>query len=355
MIKVSIIVPIYNAEQYISRTIESLINQSLEEIEIILVNDGSDDNSLDICLNYKKLDGRIVVINKHNRGVSSARNKGLEYARGKYIGFVDADDYVDVDMYRSMYDKIEQMESELCICNYIKEYKEKNILVSNKISNEKISDYEIKEYLIKPIIGEKDISSKNGMLGFRGPVMYLYKTSIIKNENIRFDEQLIIGEDFLFNLNYMSKINTITIDKGYYYHYCFNPKSSMNKYREDLWEINKRLIEKIETELKEKNLYLEVEKRIDSMKINCLTDAIANEYHINNNKSYNEKGNNIKAILNDPIIKTIIQKYNIKNLTIVKKVWFIAVKNRLLYVLFIYYKMINLKNKLLEVKNYISQ
>jgi glycosyltransferase involved in cell wall biosynthesis len=100
---VSIIVPVYNNEKYLRKCFDSLINQSLRYIEIILVNDGSNDNSLLICHEFQKIDTRIKVIDKPNGGVSSARNAGLKLACGEYVGFVDSDDWIEPDMYEKMY------------------------------------------------------------------------------------------------------------------------------------------------------------------------------------------------------------------------------------------------------------
>ena len=104
MLKVSIIVPIYNMEQYLNRCLESIINQTYENIEIILINDGSKDNSLEICKNYAKKDNRIMIIDQKNSGVSSARNSGLDKATGEYLAFVDPDDWIDKDGIEKMVD-----------------------------------------------------------------------------------------------------------------------------------------------------------------------------------------------------------------------------------------------------------
>ena len=110
MPEISIIVPVYNAENYLDNCIKSILNQTFEDFELILVNDGSTDKSSHICNYYKKIDSRIKLINKKNGGVSSARNKGLEVAIGKYIGFVDSDDYIHPKMYETLYNYIIAMQ-----------------------------------------------------------------------------------------------------------------------------------------------------------------------------------------------------------------------------------------------------
>ena len=116
MKKVSVIVPVYNVEKYLSRCLESLINQSLKDIEIICINDGSTDNSLQILKQFAYKDNRIKIINQTNSGQSVARNKGLAIASGKYIGFVDSDDWIDNDYYEKMFETIERTNSDFACC-----------------------------------------------------------------------------------------------------------------------------------------------------------------------------------------------------------------------------------------------
>lgn len=119
MIKVSVVVPVYNKEEYIGECIESLINQTLKDIEIIVVNDGSTDSSLAKIEKYQKTYGNIKIINQENKGLGSARNAGIREARGEYVGFVDADDFVDKAMYEELYNQAINKNSDLVICDYL--------------------------------------------------------------------------------------------------------------------------------------------------------------------------------------------------------------------------------------------
>ena len=103
MVKVSIIVPVYNVENYIERCLKSLVNQTLKDIEILIINDGTPDNSIEICEKYAKNDNRIKIFNKENEGLGLTRNYGIERATGEYIAFVDSDDYVTLDMCENLY------------------------------------------------------------------------------------------------------------------------------------------------------------------------------------------------------------------------------------------------------------
>ncbi len=114
---ISIIIPIYNTEKYLTNCLQSVINQSYKNLEIILINDGSTDNSLRICNEYKKMDKRIIVINKKHTGVSDSRNIGIDKAKGEYIGFVDSDDYIDKDMFKNLIIGIEKYKADISMCD----------------------------------------------------------------------------------------------------------------------------------------------------------------------------------------------------------------------------------------------
>ena len=186
MVKVSIILPIYNVGVYLERSIESVRNQTLQEIEIILVNDGSEDESLKICKEYEKKDKRIKVIDKLNGGVSSARNAGLKIASGEYIAFLDPDDYVEMNMYENMYNKIMENNSDMCVCNYIIVNGNKQIHIENNLKEELISQDRIKSYIIPELIGAKQITEKKGMERFRSNWIYLILCQEIRHYKRRF-------------------------------------------------------------------------------------------------------------------------------------------------------------------------
>lgn len=132
MKKISVIVPVYNVEKYIEKCIRSIMEQILEEIEIIVVNDGSTDNSYEIIKEYLKIDNRIKLVNKKNGGLSSTRNIGINYSKGEDITFVDEDDYIDKEMYNEILNIMIRGDSDMCVCNFKKIY-------SNKIKISKLN------------------------------------------------------------------------------------------------------------------------------------------------------------------------------------------------------------------------
>ena len=195
---ISIIIPVYNVEKYIEKCISSVIKQTYKNIEIILIDDGSTDNCGKLCDEYAKKDNRIKVFHQKNRGVSSARNKGIVECNGKYIGFVDGDDIIDEDMYKKLYESITKNESDLAICNY---YPNKNFYGLNEI---------IDMEMALDFILDKD--------KYRGFVVNkLYKKYILKDQ--LFDEEIDICEDLIFNCQYIIKCSKCSIVNEKLYNY----------------------------------------------------------------------------------------------------------------------------------------
>ena len=152
---ISIIVPVYNVEKYLERCVESIIGQTYKNIEIILVDDGSKDNSGKICDDFMKKDNRIKVIHKENGGLSDARNAGIEIAKGEYIGFVDSDDYIEKDMFETLYNLCKENDAEISMVSYYEYYNGKLIAVRK---NEKIEKFD-KIGAIKELLIDKKIQS----------------------------------------------------------------------------------------------------------------------------------------------------------------------------------------------------
>jgi glycosyltransferase involved in cell wall biosynthesis len=200
MPKVSVIIPIYNVEKYLSRCLDSVCNQTLSDIEIICINDCSPDNSIDILNNRAKTDNRIKVIDfKQNQGVSVARNTGIEAATGEYIAFVDPDDYIDLDFYEKLYNKAIEENADIAKGDL------KEILVDNSI----------KTYGIN-----KQINQHNDKVIFR----YSFTTAIyinknIKKYNIRFNNKLNYAEDLLFLSDNIKIANKVKVVDNIFYYY----------------------------------------------------------------------------------------------------------------------------------------
>lgn len=225
---VSVIVPIYNAQEYLDECIQSIINQSCHELEIILIDDGSTDKSQQICEKYYAEDSRVIYVRKQNGGVSSSRNIGLDLARGEYVVFVDADDYLEKEVIQHVENIMKKEASELVIWNATEVYKQK-LKQCRPISTwpgnrEEIYASLISNYYDKFYMGDY----------IRAVWGKMFCLDVIKNNNIKFDEQLYIGEDALFLIQYISHISKINNFNYYGYYYRILSSSAVRRYKQDL-------------------------------------------------------------------------------------------------------------------------
>ena len=148
-------------ENYLSRCIESILAQTYSDIELILINDGSTDKSLNICEEYVKKDCRIKLINQSNQGVAEARNRGMEAATGTYIAFVDPDDWIEANMYESLYRQLKAYKTEVCLCDFFKDTKVKSVAKHFEFKEELLNKEEIIGKLINNMIGIEEIGFKS--------------------------------------------------------------------------------------------------------------------------------------------------------------------------------------------------
>lgn len=226
---ISIIVPIYNSETTLKRCIESLINQTYRDIEIILINDGSTDNTCEILEKYKKIDDRIIVVNKINGGVSSARNVGIDIAIGKYLAFVDSDDYCELDYIYRLYSTIRKDDTDLVSCGIFQESLKRKL--TNKNGTFK-SNAEVGSIINK--INKSFVYGK------------LYKKDIIDSNNLKFDIDMSMGEDTLFVSSYLIFIEKgISIVEECLYNYLDASNESLSKkFYNNLPEIYEKIYNK---------------------------------------------------------------------------------------------------------------
>lgn len=207
---ISIILPVYNAEKTLSKCIESILNQEFIDFEVIIVNDGSNDSSLSICENFAAKDNRIKIITKENKGVSSARNLGLDNVKGKYICFVDADDWVEKEYLSAFFRINKNTDKEIVIQSFFEDTPTESALKC--IFSDKLYDRKnfTRLFLQLRILG-------NGY-----PFAKLYQTDIVNEYHLRFDTQIHFIEDLLFFLNYLQYMQSLRTVSEAQYHYTIH-------------------------------------------------------------------------------------------------------------------------------------
>ena len=214
---ISVIVPVYNVEKYIRKCLDSIVSQTYSNLQIILIDDGSTDNSGIICDEYGKKDSRIQVIHQTNQGLSSARNKGLDIACGEYIGFVDSDDYIEPKMYELLHKNIIKSNADICLCRSVAED-----------INGKTIKYST-EYHGTSTLNKEDMFnflSYNREPKYIVPFNKLYKSKIF--ERLRYVEGVIYEDERIITHIY-EKCNRIALINNILYHYIVRPNSTIHQ------------------------------------------------------------------------------------------------------------------------------
>ncbi|MGL4946332.1 MAG: glycosyltransferase [Cetobacterium sp.] len=224
----SVIIPAYNVEKYVKRCVDSILNQTLKEIEIIIIDDGSTDKTSEICSQLAIKHSSIIYKKVTNGGCSKARNLGIDIARGDYIAFLDSDDWVHEDMYKDMLDKAKKEKADVVICGFKKLDETKKIISTVQV----IERYSSESYT----------DSKTEW--FASPCNKIYKKEMIKNNNIKFLLNVYTGEDMFFNfVCFFFSEKVVSIQKTYY-NYFMNSASVSNNYknRTDIYIVLDELI-----------------------------------------------------------------------------------------------------------------
>ena len=249
--KVSVIVPIYNVEKYLDRCMQSLLNQTLKEIEIILVDDGSPDNCPQLCDAYAKKDLRIKVIHKQNAGLGFARNSGIDRANGEFIAFVDSDDYIETTMYENLYNEAIQSNSDAVFCGFKTETKKdiwedsKEIEVRTEWNGNNVYEFMLDMVASAPYQKKE---RKYSMSVWHS----IYKSSVIKNNNITFhSEREILSEDIPFQIDFLKRAKKVVYLPIIGYYYCLNNTSLTASFKAEKFSKTILLFHLLSEKLKE--------------------------------------------------------------------------------------------------------
>lgn len=317
---ISIIVPIYILEtKLLEKCIDSLLNQTYKNIEIILVNDGTQLSNVDYIKSVCAKDPRVQLIGEKNYGVSHARNKGMDYSKGKYITFVDADDYIAIDYCEKMLIASESYDADIVICGYNRTYGNITEVINCKEEWGIISG---KNFLEKVLNVQESVGFSH---------MKLIRRELIDQNEIKFDEKLTIAEDALFCMQLAKRAQRIVNVKEPLYNYLFNSNSVVRKYDVDYCL-------KITDSMKSASKYIKDEYSDDENIVNGLNNYIV--YHlfliiINNCFHPHKKGSilfkyqELRQIIQLDDYKEAIYKSDYSKLTCSRKIMLVTLKYKL--------------------------
>jgi glycosyltransferase involved in cell wall biosynthesis len=329
MNKVSVIVPVYNSETFLLKCIDSILEQTHHNIELILVNDGSTDNSGEICNNYAEKDARVRVIHQENMGVSAARNTGICHATGDYLQFVDSDDFIDKNMTEILVNAIEKNSAAVAICGYKRIDSSTGVCIQNCYSS-KTGFYSFKE-----LLNIFDYLYLKWLIN--SPCNKIYRTQIIRDNYIFYRKGIELGEDLLFNLDVIQKSTSFEIIPECPYNYVKNNNGTLtSKGRKNLYEIQKMLFENIISLYEDRESYkyqINNLEKFYSKRILDIVLHVANSYSIKEVKSYLKTARNIRE---DAVFNKTMNSVEV--ITPQEKLMKFLMENKLFCSIFIYAK-----------------
>ena len=303
--KISIIMPVYNTGEYLHKCIQSILMQNLKEFELIIVNDGSTDNSGNICNEYAKSDSRVKVIHKKNEGVSIARNVGVEMATGEYIGFIDSDDWIEPDMYCDMYKLAATNDADIVICDAVTKYSDN--------SKEEIDTIGLLSTDCS--LTKNDVSPELLTLIAGAAWRCVYKNELIKKNFLKFPVNIPISEDRVFNIYAFGYAKKVYYVKKPYYNRFIRPGSAVTGYRKNMLDCvvaarNATMKALADAWNNNIDFILEYEKQTVALTY----ASINNEFYKDSKSNIKEKYMNIKEICNNETVINSIKNTNSKDL-----------------------------------------
>jgi glycosyltransferase involved in cell wall biosynthesis len=324
--KISIIVPIYNSGKFVTRCIESILNQTYVNFELILVDDGSTDQSHSICKEYECNDHRIRVFQQENSGASEARNLGLEKITGEYLMFVDSDDYIEPNMLEVLIKTADQESADFVMCGLVVDIYDKEGRIESSVhhtpSHRVIKgNSNIPKNIIDLVESEK----------ISGPCCKLIKTKIIKNNNIKMPPHIALQEDLYFNIEVLGYVNKICVIPDSLYHYNQGVGETVTtRYYANRYEMTNEVHNYLVNYYKERCNESDILGKIMYIYIKNTYAALMSMFHQNCNLLFSEKIGMINDIIDSEKFKNMMKMadrkgYKYKLLKIILKS-----KNRIL-------------------------
>lgn len=329
---ISVIVPVYNVEKYLRQCLDSLLQQSYRDLEIIMVDDGSQDSSGEICEEYAGKYPHFKVVHKQNAGLGMARNTGLEHITGQYVVFVDSDDYLDKDAIETLYKGLTENQVDMCKAGFRRVQDDGTILLNRSYQNEIYKGAEAKTELLPRMIGSSPSQHDSVEMCVCGAI---YNVAPIKAHNLRFpSERELISEDLVFNIDYMQYANGACLIEKMGYNYRVNLRSLSTSYRADRFEASRHFY----VEMKKKLISLGYDKntmlRLDRMFFVYLRMCISQEDGKKGNRTKRDNLKKIYEICSDSVVRNTIANYPKTQLGLKQSLFLKLLYGKFIYVLY---------------------
>lgn len=322
--ELSVIIPVYNVENYLTRCVDSIRKQTFTNLEIILIDDGSTDESGRLCDELAKEDSRIKVIHKENEGQGIARNCGLDIALGTYVAFVDSDDFMEKDTYEYTIQQMKESDAEVACFGYIKEDNKGQIVDQTKIRDKVYRDNEIKRKFALHFFG--DDPNDDDLRGVSA-CMSVYRMDIVRKHGVKFpSERAVFSEDTIFNLEYCRYIKAAVAINKMFYHYCLKEDSFSRGYQKERLTKAEAFVDLLTEYAQQFKIEELVVNRIRTMLWIIVIDAIKQEVRFKQEKSIIQIRSRIKEICNRNCVACVIREINIHGFNHKQKIFYYGVK-----------------------------
>lgn len=310
---ISVIVPVYNVEKYLRKCVDSICAQTYKNLEIILVDDGSLDQSGEICEEFKKNDNRIKVIHKKNGGLGLTRNSGMERMTGQYVTFIDSDDWIGPDHIENLYQAIKKAQADVCMGEYTRVFAiGQPKQCHGKLEKKLYTDDEVIEKIVLPIIGP-DTTYRSDSQVEASCWRNLYRVDVIKQNDIKFiSERYAVSEDTFFNIDYLMHAHKVIAISETGYYYLENNESISQKYNPKRFARTVSFYKEVSNRIEKYNLKERVRYRLDR---NYLTKTrVAIRHIVVSDLPYKEKHDEIRSIAKHPLTKEVVGRYPVNTL-----------------------------------------
>ena len=312
--KLSIVVPVYNTEKYLKRCMDSIINQTLKEIEIIIIDDGSKEECALLCDELSKTDSRIKVVHKQNGGLGFARNSGIEVATGEYIGFVDSDDYIEPQMYESLYNAAKKNDADIAISGICfvggNMFSQSGDCIKKPYFNEYTMLDDMNNLLLG-VVGALPGEPNDSRYGV-SVCKNIFKASLIFDKNLKFlSERKVLSEDTLFMVDFIKNAKNAVGVPGTYYCYCRNEDSLSKSYNSQRFEKSIVFLDELENRIsdtvKKEEYKIYLDRLIQGFgRILCSQEIM----HARDEKiRYSDVRKRLKEICTHEKIKNVLKSY----------------------------------------------
>lgn len=342
MPKVSVIVPVYNVKKYLAQCVDSILTQTLEDIEILLVNDASTDNSLEIARSYEK-DSRVKVFDKPHGGLGHTRNYGVARATGEYLIFIDSDDWIDPEMLQNLYASAQQCSTDMIVFNFVRENLiDKEQRVCRLPVNFPEFDKEFQELILAELIGPDAADNawrQTEMLGCAWRRMYR-REWFVKNQLSFYNEQEVMLEDLPVIIKAHCLAERVLAVGGAYYHYRYNPRSLSTRYRPHKMEMLTACFNIVREFLQSKNLYESYRERHFAWLLrNAAHSSFVNAFSPLHKCTFTERYHEVRGILKNPLLKQAAQSDYLKQGTKADRMILRVIRTRNTPLVYLFYHL----------------